>query len=122
MPDAVDDFLSKLFDFVSPMLVGIACILLLTYLLIELAQWNGDWNTQLLKIVIFVVSNLFFAAVIARNLYAFRQVDAEERIKRHQELKKVAPTLVFISIGLSICVKLHARRDNTVLGILGSNL
>jgi len=93
---------SKLFDFVSPLLVGIACILFFTYLIIELAQWNGDWDTQLLKIVIFVASNLFFAAVIARKFYALRRGNVEEGIKRHQDFKKVASTLIYISIGLSI--------------------
>lgn len=93
---------SKLFDFVSPLFVGIACILFFAYLIIELAKWNGDWNTQLLKIVIFVISNLFFAAMIARNLYVLRRGNVEERIKRHEDLKKVAPTLIYVSIGLSI--------------------
>lgn len=93
---------SKLFDFVSPLLVGVACILFFTYLIIELGQWTGDWNTQLLKIVIFVGSNLFFAAMIARNLYVLRRSNAEEGIKRHEDLKKVVPTLICISIGLSI--------------------
>ena len=93
---------SKLFDFVSPLPVGIACILFFTYLIIELAKWNGDWDTQLLKIVIFVISNLFFAAVIARKLYELRRGNVEDGIKRHQDLKKVASTLINISIGLSI--------------------
>jgi len=93
---------SRLFDFVSPLLVGIACILFFAYLIIEVAQWNGDWNAQLLKIIIFVVSNVFFAAMIARNLYVLRRSNVEEGIKRSEDLRKVASTLILISIGLSI--------------------
>jgi len=95
---------SKLFDFVSPLQVGIAVILFFVYLIFELLQWNGEWNTQLLKIGIFAFSNLFIAAMIARNLYAVRRgTDTnEEGITRYQDLKKVVPALIFISIGISV--------------------
>jgi hypothetical protein len=94
---------SNLFVSVSPLLVGTAVALFLTYLIIELIRWNGEVNTQLLKIGIFTVSNLFVAVVIARNLNAVKRgTDTdEEAIKRYQDLKRTIPALVIISIGVS---------------------
>jgi hypothetical protein len=92
----------QLFDVVSPLLVGVAVILFLAYLIPELLRWGGNWDIQLLKILIFISSNLFFAGVIITNLYSVKRSTDEDYVKRLQDFRKIAPTFVYISIGISI--------------------
>lgn len=94
----------KLFDYVSPLQIGIALGLSLIWLGIKLPEWNGEINTQLLNIGIFVGGQLFIVALVARNLrmLARGDVDQNEDAKGIEDPRLAIPMLVYISIGLSV--------------------
>jgi hypothetical protein len=94
----------KLFEYVSPLQIGIAVGLSLIWLVIKLPAWNGEMNTQLLNIGIFVGGHLFIVALVARNLrmLARGDVDQNEDAKGIEDPRLAIPMLVYISIGLSV--------------------
>jgi hypothetical protein len=93
---------SKLFEYVSPLQIGIALALFLIWLVMKLLQWNGDMNTQLLNIGIFAISQLFLAVLIARNLFVIQRDGNEVGNKGIEDPKIAVPILIYLSIGVSI--------------------
>lgn len=94
----------KLFEYVSPLQIGIAVGLSLIWLVIKLPAWNGEMNTQLLNIGIFVGGHLFIVALVARNLRLLKRGDAgqNEGNQGVEDPRLAIPLLIYISIGLSV--------------------
>jgi hypothetical protein len=93
---------TKFLDFTSPVLLGVAGVLFLAYVATHLPSWGGGWNPQLVKMLIFVGSNVFFAATLGWQWFALGRERGDARVRRIEDLKRIAPTLLYISIGLSI--------------------
>lgn len=91
-----------LFDLVSPVAVAIAVTMLLIYAAAELFLADELWGLPILKVAILTAANAFFAALVAWNLRRARGAEPETRAERIQELRKAAPMLAYISIGLSV--------------------
>lgn len=94
----------KLFDYVSPLQIGIALGLSLIWLVIKLPEWNGEMNTQLLNIGIFAGGHLFVAVLVARNLRMLKHGGAGQNggNKGIEDSRLAIPLLIYVSIGLSI--------------------
>jgi hypothetical protein len=93
---------SKLFDYVSPLQIGIALALFLIWVVMKLLEWNGDMNTQLLNIGIFAISQLFLAALIVRNQFLIKRGGNKVSSKGVEDPKIAVPFLIYLSIGVSV--------------------
>ena len=91
-----------LLDVVSPLAVGLAVALIVAFLAINLAAWDGTKDTQLLKMAIFAGTNLFFAAIIMQNFITLKRADSEAALKHLRDLKRTVPAMIYLSIGVSI--------------------
>lgn len=103
-PPASDDQADSgqsLFDFVSPSAVAIALILFFSYMALEVSQWDGTKDTQLIKMANYAGTNIFFAAILVWTLVSLRRGEDTDGKKR-QGAQRVIPILVYLSIGISI--------------------
>lgn len=92
----------QLSDVVSPPSVVAAGTLLLVYGATQVIRSGGAWGTELLKVSILLGANMLFAAILVGNLRRIQDETGEAQAKRLDELRKSAPVLVYVSIGLTI--------------------
>lgn len=91
----------RLFDVVSPASLAIALILLLAYVTVALSQWDGEMDTQLLKVGIFAFTHIFFAAT-GMWVWRFLATHTTNTGDRLQQLRRQLSVFVYLSIGISL--------------------
>lgn len=91
------------FEAVHPSSFGLAIVLFFVYLVFAFTSWNKSINTQLLQITIYIGTNIFLAGVLSKNILNMKKIEeSEDREKHIQNLYKITPLFVYISILISI--------------------
>jgi hypothetical protein len=96
----------RLFDFVSPLLVGTAVLVYIAFigLILYIDQFDFPWFGGYGNIIGITASNLFFAAIIAWNLYG-RKLDPYQAYEdRKRQIGLVVGQMVFISIAATLFI------------------
>jgi hypothetical protein len=91
----------KLFDFLSPQIMITALSLMVVAIGLVFA-WYGFTRKSITTFAIILVSNLFFAGAIYRNIYGTKQdpyLASDDRLK---QIKATVTSLAYVSIGVSV--------------------
>lgn len=92
----------RLTHYVPSALTVTALFLLFMFLSIAFGQWDGHWNSHLLKIMVFLFSHVFLTALLFYRFRSLRNTPGAQYQVAAQGFSREAPVLVAISIGLSL--------------------
>ncbi len=98
----------RLFDFVSPTLVGAAAVVFAAFVLLILYvnQFDFPWFGGYLNIVAIAAANLLFAAIIYKSLYGKKKDPYKTHEDRIREIELTVGALVWTSIVATLFVSI----------------
>ena len=110
----------RLFDFVSPAVVGLAAVVYVAFvaLIIYVRQFDYPWFGGYLNIVIMTIMNLFFAGLIAYNLYGKKKDPYQSSVDRAQYIRLTIRAMVWTSILMTLFVAISIGLSAFELGQL----
>jgi len=91
----------RLFDFISPKLMGFALVMMLIAFSLVLVKY-GFSDKAFENIIIIFATNFFFAGIIYWNIYGTKQNPYQSSEDRIKLIKITVKSLVYVSIGVSI--------------------
>ena len=99
----------RLFDFISPKVVGIAALVYFAFigLILYVRQFDFPWFGGYWNIVGVTASNLFFAGIIAWNLYGRKQDPYQAYEDQKRQIELVAKQMVFMSIAATAFIAIE---------------
>ena len=94
----------RLFDFISPLLMGSAVVVYLTFVgfIIYFNQFNYPWFGGYLNIGIISAGNLFFAGIAIWNMYGKKLDPYQSFEDRRRQISLIVKQMVYISIGVTV--------------------
>ena len=90
----------RLFDFISPAMIGLALLVYFAFiaLILYIRQFDFPWFGGYWNIVGVTAANVFFAAIVAWNMYGKKQDPYQAYEDRKRQLELVVQQMVFMSI------------------------
>ncbi len=98
----------RLFDFVSPTMIGVAIITYLAFvvLVVYIRQFDFPWFGGYVNIVVVTMANLGFAGVIFRSIYGKKLNPHQAHEDRMRYIGTMVQILVFLSIAGTMLIAL----------------
>ena len=98
----------RLFDFVSPTMIGVAIITYIAFvvLVVYIRQFDFPWFGGYVNIVVVTIANLGFAGVIFWSIYGRKLNPHQAHADRMRYIETIVPILVFVSIVATIFIAL----------------
>ena len=92
----------RLFQAASPIFVGTAVLLLFAFIGFQFTDWNGSSEIHYEKIVVVIVTNLFFVGAIIFNFMSLRKTDNAQLKSQYRSVLIGINLMVFGSIMISV--------------------
>ncbi len=105
----------RLFDFVSSTLFGLAVLLYFAFVFFVLYIYQFEFHPEskaFINIITLTVCNLFFAGIIAWNMYGKKLNPHQAHKDRMQQIKLTVKSLVLISIAATLFLAIAVIFDN----------
>jgi hypothetical protein len=96
----------RLFDFISPTIIGLAIFVYLAFIgfILYIRQFEFPWFGGYWNIVIVTAGNLFFAGIIFWHLYGKKMDPYQAYEDRIRQMALIVEKVVFISIAMTLYV------------------
>ena len=90
----------RLFDFISPAMIGLALLVYFAFiaLILYIRQFDFPWFGGYWNIVGVTAANVFFAAIVAWNMYGKKRDPYQAYEDRKRQIELVVQQMVFMSI------------------------
>ena len=99
----------RLFDFISPTMIGLAVLVYFAFiaLILYIRQFDFPWFGGYWNIVGVTAGNIFFAAIVAWNMYGKKRDPYQAYEDRKRQIELVVQQMVFMSIAATTFMALE---------------
>ena len=99
----------RLFDFISPTMIGLAVLVYFAFiaLILYIRQFDFPWFGGYWNIVGVTAANIFFAAIVAWNMYGKKRDPYQAYEDRKRQIELVVQQMVFMSIAATTFMALE---------------
>jgi len=99
----------RLFDFISPTMIGLALLVYFAFiaLILYIRQFDFPWFGGYWNIVGVTAGNIFFAAIVAWNMYGKKRDPYQAYEDRKRQIELVVQQMVFMSIAATTFMALE---------------
>jgi hypothetical protein len=97
-----------LFDFISPVLFGLAVLVYVVFvgIILYMRQFEYEWFGGFINITGLTLMNLLFAGIVLWNMYGKKQNPHQSYEDRKKQIEAILKSFVFISIAATVFVML----------------
>jgi hypothetical protein len=97
-----------LFDFISPVLFGLAVLVYVVFvgIILYMRQFEYEWFGGFINIIGLTLMNLLFAGIVLWNMYGKKQNPHQSYEDRKRQIEAILKSFVFISIAATVFVML----------------
>ena len=95
-----------LFDFISPVLFGLAVLVYVVFVgvILYMRQFEYEWFGGFTNIAALTLMNLLFAGIVLWNMYGKKQNPHQSYEDRNKQIETILKSLLFISIAATVYV------------------